>query len=62
MVMQRGSAKTRVGFVLSDKMDKTVIVDVIQIVSHPKLKKPIKGIRSSKHMMRAMNVGLVTRF
>ena len=46
MVMQRGSPKTRVGFVLSDKMDKTVIVDVIQIVSHPKLKKPIK--RNSK--------------
>ncbi|MFQ5786859.1 MAG: 30S ribosomal protein S17 [Thermodesulfobacteriota bacterium] len=44
--MRRGNAKTRVGVVLSDKMDKTVIVDVIQIVNHPTFKKPIK--RNSK--------------
>jgi small subunit ribosomal protein S17 len=40
--MTRAKAKTRVGIVKSDKMDKTVTVEVKLIVSHPRLKKPIK--------------------
>src|SRR5512146_2172637 len=40
--MKRGRAKTRVGVVTSNKMDKAVGVDVVQIVSHPKYKKPIR--------------------
>jgi len=40
--MERGNAKTRAGVVLSDRMDKTVIVDVVQIVNHRKFKKAVK--------------------
>lgn len=40
--MTRGRAKTRVGVVTSNKMDKTVSVDVVRTVSHPKYKKPIR--------------------
>lgn len=40
--MTRGKAKTRVGVVTSNKMDKTVSVDVVRIDSHPKYKKPIR--------------------
>ena len=32
---QRGNRKTQVGIVSSDKMDKTVVVKVEQIVKHP---------------------------
>lgn len=40
--MGRGKAKTRVGVVLSDKMDKTVVVDVSRIKNHPRYRKPIR--------------------
>ncbi|MBI4228344.1 MAG: 30S ribosomal protein S17 [Deltaproteobacteria bacterium] len=40
--MGRGKVKTRVGTVLSNKMDQTVIVDVSRVVIHPKYQKPIK--------------------
>lgn len=36
------SRKTRVGIVTSDKMAKTVIVDVVRRVPHPRFKKIIK--------------------
>jgi small subunit ribosomal protein S17 len=39
---QRGNRKTRVGVVVSDKMDKTVVVKVDNIVKHPVYKKYIK--------------------
>lgn len=32
---QRGNRKTQIGIVSSDKMDKTVVVKVEQIVKHP---------------------------
>jgi small subunit ribosomal protein S17 len=32
---QRGNRKTQVGIVASDKMDKTIVVKVEQIVKHP---------------------------
>ncbi|ABA87969.1 ribosomal protein S17 [Syntrophotalea carbinolica DSM 2380] len=38
----RGNRKTRVGVVISDKMDKTVVVKVDQMVKHPIYKKYIK--------------------
>lgn len=38
----RGKAKTREGVVLSDKMDKTVVVAVERLVQHPKYKKYLK--------------------
>jgi len=44
--MSRGKYQSRVGTVISDKMDKTVIVDVVQIKKHKRYKKSIK--RNSK--------------
>ncbi len=38
----RGLAKTRVGVVVSDKMDKSVIVEVTRTVAHPLYKKYIR--------------------
>ena len=35
----RGKAKTREGVVVSDKMDKTVVVMIERLVQHPKYKK-----------------------
>ncbi|MFA7535597.1 MAG: 30S ribosomal protein S17 [Desulfuromonadales bacterium] len=35
MTTERGNRKTRVGIVTSDKMDKTVVVKVDQLVKHP---------------------------
>ena len=40
--MNRGSRKIRVGRVVSDKMDKTIVVAVETFVTHPLYKKQIK--------------------
>ena len=40
--MSRGKFQSRVGTVISDSMDKTVIVDVSQIKKHKRYKKSIK--------------------
>lgn len=40
--MTRGKYKSKVGTVVSDKMDKTVVVDVIHIKKHPRYKKAVK--------------------
>ena len=42
MDKQRGSRNTRTGIVVSDKMDKTVVVRVDQVVKHRVYKKYIK--------------------
>ncbi len=42
MSTEQGNRKTRVGVVVSDKMDKTVVVRVDNIVKHPVYKKYIK--------------------
>ena len=42
MTNQRGNRKNRIGIVTSDKMDKTVVVKVEQMVKHPVYKKYIK--------------------
>jgi small subunit ribosomal protein S17 len=42
MTTVRGNRKTRVGLVVSDKMDKTVVVKVDNLVKHPVYKKYIK--------------------
>ena len=39
---QRNQRKTRVGLVVSDKMDKTIVVSVVRRVPHPKFGKIIK--------------------
>jgi small subunit ribosomal protein S17 len=40
--MERGRAKTREGIVVSNKMDKTVVVAVQRLVKHPQYKKYVK--------------------
>ena len=40
--MPRGKYQSRVGTVISDKMEKSVIVDVMQIKTHKRYKKSIK--------------------
>ena len=45
--MERGRAKTREGIVVSNKMDKTVVVVVQRLVKHPMYKKYVK--RRSKY-------------
>ncbi len=44
---ERGSRKTQVGVVVSDKMDKTVVVRIDRLVKHPVYNKYIK--RSAKY-------------
>ena len=44
---ERGNRKTQTGVVVSDKMDKTVVVRVDRIVKHPVYNKYIK--RSAKY-------------
>lgn len=39
---RRGVAKVRIGRVVSNKMDKTVVVRVEQLVKHPKYKKYVR--------------------
>jgi len=40
--VERGNRKTRIGRVVSDKMDKTVVVAIETLVRHPLYKKSIK--------------------
>ncbi len=40
--MARGKIQSRIGVVVGNKMDKTVIVDVIRTKKHPRYNKPIK--------------------
>ena len=42
MSEQRNNRKTRIGMVVSDKMDKTVVVAIKDNVKHPLYKKVIK--------------------
>ena len=40
--MERGNRKVRIGTVVSDKMDKIVVVAIESIVTHPVYKKQIR--------------------
>ncbi len=44
---ERGSRKTQIGVVISDKMEKTVVVKVDRLIKHPVYNKYIK--RSAKY-------------
>ena len=46
--MERNLSKTRVGKVVSDKMDKTIVVAVVDNVKHPLYNKIIKRTRKLK--------------
>lgn len=42
MTIERNNRKTRIGNVVSDKMDKTIVVSIETLVRHPLYKKSIK--------------------
>ncbi len=46
--MERGDRKTREGIVVSSKMDKTVVVSVIDKYKHPLYKKTVKRVKRFK--------------
>ena len=46
--MERNLSKTRVGVVVSDKMDKTIVVAVKDSVQHPLYKKILKRTKKFK--------------
>ena len=46
--MERNLRKTRVGVVISDKMDKTIVVAVEQKVKHPLYKKYVMRTKKLK--------------
>jgi len=45
---KKGQRKTRRGFVVSDKMDKTVVVRVERLTKHPRYSKVIKRAKKFK--------------
>ena len=47
-MQERGRIKSKVGHVIGNKMDKTVVVNIIQIKNHPVYNKPIKRNRRYK--------------
>ena len=55
---ERNLRKTRVGRVVSDKMDKTVVVAIVDNVKHPLYKKIVKRtVRLKAHENNACKVG-----
>ena len=40
--MERANRKIRIGYVTSDKMDKTVVVSIVEFVRHPLYGKAVK--------------------
>lgn len=46
--MERGSRKVRVGYVTSDKMDKTIVVTVEEFIRHPLYGKRVKRTKKFK--------------
>lgn len=41
-MLERNNRKTRIGMVVSNKMDKTVVVAVVDSIAHPLYKKIVK--------------------
>ena len=48
MELERNNRKTRVGLVVSDKMDKTVVVSVVEKYKHPLYKKTVTRTKKFK--------------
>jgi small subunit ribosomal protein S17 len=57
----RGRRKTREGYVVSDKMDKTVVVEVEDRVRHPKYGKTIRRTNKLKAHDEAQTAGVGDR-
>ena len=58
MVVERNLRKTRTGKVVSNKMQKTIVVAVEDHVKHPLYNKIVKRTYKFKHMMRTMSATL----
>ena len=54
--MERNLRKTRTGKVVSNKMDKTIVVAIVNHVKHPLIGKIVKKTYKLKHTMRTMSV------
>ena len=52
--------KRLVGSVVSDKMDKTVVVRVERLVRHPRYGKVLRQVKSTRPTMRGTSAVLVT--
>ena len=52
MSEERNLRKTRVGKVVSDKMDKTVVVAIADNVRHPFIRRSSSALSSSRHTTR----------
>jgi small subunit ribosomal protein S17 len=48
MIQQKSKRKTRIGRVVSDKMQKTIIVRVMRLTKHPRYKKIMKKYNKFK--------------
>lgn len=46
--MERNNRRTTIGLVVSDKMDKTIVVEISTMVKHPVYKKMIKRSKRIK--------------
>jgi small subunit ribosomal protein S17 len=46
--LERGNRKVKIGKVVSDKMDKTIVVATVTLVAHPLYKKQIKMTKKFK--------------
>jgi len=61
-VEERGKRKENLGVVISNKMDRTVTVQVTRKMRHEKYGKVIERSKKYTHMMTAMLCRLVKRF
>ena len=59
---ERGYRKTRRGYVVSDKMDKTVVVEVEDHVKHALYGKVVRRSSRSRHTMSRTLQASVTSF
>ena len=59
--MERNLRKTRVGVVVSDKMDKTIVVAVKDSVQHPLYKKILKRTKKFKAHAETNEAGIGDR-
>lgn len=45
---KKSSRKYRIGYVTSDKMDKTVVVSIVELIRHPLYSKAVKRTKKYK--------------
>ena len=59
--MERNLRKTRIGKVVSDKMDKTIVVAIEEHVAHPLYKKIVKEKPTNKTYRLVIHLTLILR-